>query len=269
MTDLRHSFGYRQVSPEERKRRIRALFDRIAPRYDLMNDLMSLGIHRLWKRRFVHDLAKACPQAGLVVDLAGGTGDVACLLIRRLPQALVVVMDVSPEMMAEGRRRRPGCAGKVGWVAAAGEALPLPDSSVDAIAVAFGLRNMTDPVAALAEMHRVLRPGGRLFCLEFSRPHWWLRPFYALYSWLVIPRLGAFVARSPGAYRYLVESIRRFPDQESLARLMRAAGFSDVTWRNLSFGIAAIHTGRRLSPPAAKDADDAVDRHRGTGEGMP
>ncbi len=258
MDELKRTFGFLTVSPEERKRRIRALFDRIAPRYDLMNDLMSFGIHRLWKRRFVRGVAAAHAGAGRMVDLAGGTGDVAYLLSERLPDACIIVMDVSPEMMAEGRRRRPGRAAQLCWVAAAGEALPLPDDSVDAITIAFGLRNMTDPVAALAEMHRVLKPGGRLHCLEFSRPQWWLRPFYGLYSWLVIPRLGAFVARAPEAYRYLVESIRRFPDQEALARLMRAAGFSDVTWRNLSFGIAAIHTGRKLAAAAGTAQEEAA-----------
>ena len=258
--DLRHSFGYQAVTPAERGRRIRWLFGRIAPRYDLMNDLMSLGIHRLWKRRFVDHLLRVAPTAEVFLDVAGGTGDVACLIHRRRPGATVMVADVSPPMMHVGRRRHPRCGESVLWLAAAGERLPLADASVDVLTVAFGLRNMADPFAALREAHRVLRPGGHFFCLEFSRPRWWLRPFYNLYSWLVIPRLGARVAREPAAYRYLVESIRRFPAQADLARLIRAAGFSDVTWRDHSFGIAAAHGARRLAAGAAPGRPPAEGR---------
>ncbi len=244
--DLKKTFGFFTVSPQERKRRIRALFDAVAARYDLMNDLMSFSIHRLWKRRFVNRASLSLPQGGLLVDLAGGTGDVVRLLRRRRRDACVILVDPSVAMMQEGLRRHPDCLRDVPMVAAEGEALPFPDNSVDVITVSFGLRNMTDPDQALDEMFRVLKPGGRLHCLEFSTPYWWLKPFYDLYSFFIIPRLGAWVARRPEAYRYLVESIRRFPGQKALARKMRVAGFSDVRWSNLSFGIAAMHVGRKI-----------------------
>ena len=242
--ELKTTFGFQQVDTAERRRRIRHLFDAIAPRYDLMNDLMSFGIHRLWKRRFVrHVLTTLAERAGApeepVIDLAGGTGDIARLLFRGGARH-VVVMDASPAMMREGRAQ-PNTPRALRWVAAEGEHLPLPDDSVRAVTISFGLRNMSDPDVALGEIHRVLKPGGHLFCLEFSQPAWWLKPFYDLYSFLVIPRLGALVAGHPQAYRYLVESIRRFPGQKALTEKIHAAGFADVRWRNLSFGIAAIH----------------------------
>ncbi len=252
--DLKTTFGFEQVDTAERRRRIRDLFDAIAPRYDLMNDLMSFGIHRVWKRRFVRRVMAALrtdTETGVaaealaepVIDLAGGTGDIARLLHKRGARN-VVVMDASPAMMREGRAQ-PDTPRALHWVAAEGERLPLPDDSVRAVTISFGLRNMSDPDAALREIHRVLMPGGHLFCLEFSRPQWWLKPFYDLYSFFVIPRLGAMVAGHPRAYRYLVESIRRFPGQKALTEKIHAAGFDDVSWRNLSFGIAAIHHARK------------------------
>ena len=236
--DLDHSFGRESVTPGERQRRIRDLFDRVAPRYDLMNDMMSFGIHRAWKRSFV----KPLPREGLVVDLAGGTGDVAVLAARE-PGRRVLVCDPSLEMMGAGRREH--AAAPLAWVAGEGERLPFEDGSVAALTVAFGLRNVTRLEVALAEAHRVLRPGGQFACLEFSRPWAWFRPLYDLYSWLVIPRLGAWVAGQPDAYQYLVESIRRFPDQEAFAALLRKAGFVDVRYRNVSAGIACIHRATR------------------------
>jgi demethylmenaquinone methyltransferase/2-methoxy-6-polyprenyl-1,4-benzoquinol methylase len=204
------------------------VFSAVAPRYDLMNDLMSFGIHRLWKRTLA---ARVADVHGVTVDLAGGTGDVARLLVdghRR-----VVVCDPSLPMMTAGRNR--GSAGMT-WFA---------DASVDLLTVAFGLRNATRLQLALAEIRRVLKPGGRFVCLEFSRPAKWLAPFYDLYSFLVIPRLGALVAREPQAYQYLVESIRRFPDQQNFAALMAQAGFGEVHWENVSFGISCLHFGIR------------------------
>lgn len=234
---LDESFGRFDVAPEERKSRIRRMFDSIAPRYDLMNDLMSFGIHRLWKRR----LARRCEEIhGIVVDLAGGTGDVARLLDgcgRR-----VIVCDPSVPMMQAGRRPRDT---RIRWLAGEAEALPFADGSVDLLTIAFGIRNVTRLSAALAEIHRVLAPGGRFVCLEFSRPHKWFAPFYDAYSKLVIPRLGAAVARAPGAYQYLIESIRRFPDQREFAAMIAAGGFTDVQWENLSFGIACLHFGTK------------------------
>ena len=236
MHDIDHSFGNERVDADERRARIRRVFDGVAPRYDLMNDLMSMGIHRLWKRRLASIVA---PAAGRVVDLAGGTGDVARLLLRGDRE--VTVIDPSEAMMAVGRAR-PGMDG-VRWQIAEAESLPLADSSVDLVTLSFGLRNTTRVAAALGEVRRVLAPGGLFACLEFSRPAAWLAPAYDLHSRWVIPALGAAVAGRPEAYRYLVESIRRFPDQAALAALMREAGFADVRWHNLSFGIAAIHLG--------------------------
>jgi demethylmenaquinone methyltransferase/2-methoxy-6-polyprenyl-1,4-benzoquinol methylase len=234
--DLDQSFGYQRVDTGERRRRIRFVFEAVAPRYDLMNDLMSFGIHRLWKRTLAR---RVKVSRGVTVDLAGGTGDVARLLAA--PDRQVVVCDPSLAMMSEGRRR----PGEIAWLAGEAEKLPFADASVDLLTIAFGLRNATSLANALAEIRRVLKPGGRFACLEFSRPHFWLAPFYDLYSFLVIPRLGAAVARQPAAYQYLVESIRRFPDQRGFAGMMSEAGFTDVRWENVSFGIACLHFGSR------------------------
>lgn len=235
---LDQSFGRRQVATDERRALIRRVFAGVAPRYDLMNDLMSFGIHRLWKRT----LRRRCAGVtGRVVDLAGGTGDVARLLVDA--RRVVTVCDPSLEMMQTGRMAGGGAP--IHWIAGEAEALPLADDSVDLLTIAFGIRNVTHLDGALAEIRRVLRPGGRFVCLEFSRPHGWLAPFYDLYSWLVIPRLGAAVARQPEAYLYLVESIRRFPDQREFAGRIAANGFARVHWENLSFGIACLHFGEK------------------------
>jgi demethylmenaquinone methyltransferase/2-methoxy-6-polyprenyl-1,4-benzoquinol methylase len=235
---LSKTFGFQSVDEREREMRIRRVFEAVAKRYDLMNDLMSFGIHRWWKRVFV---AMADPRSGEhIVDLAGGTGDVAALMAgagRR-----VTVIDPSQAMMDVGRAR--GLPG-VEWQLGAAEQLPLGDESVDAITIAFGIRNVTHLETALAEALRALRPGGRFLCLEFSTPAAWLRPFYKLFSFVVIPRLGAWIARSPEAYTYLVESIQRFPDQQAFAGLIERVGFEQVRFRNLSFGIACVHTGVR------------------------
>jgi demethylmenaquinone methyltransferase/2-methoxy-6-polyprenyl-1,4-benzoquinol methylase len=232
------SFGKQTVSSDERRERIRLVFNAVAPRYDLMNDLMSMGIHRLWKRKLARRVAGVL---GRVVDLAGGTGDVARLLLGVGRE--VVVCDPSLAMMQVGRAR-PGNEG-VQWLAGEAENLPLPNASVDLLTVSFGLRNATQLATALTEVMRVLKPGGRFVCLEFSRPAAWLAPFYDLYSFFVIPRLGAAVAGEPLAYQYLIESIRRFPDQQGFATLMQQAGFADVRWENVSFGIACLHFGSR------------------------
>ena len=238
---LSKSFGYARVDAHERERRIRHVFEAVAPRYDLMNDLMSLGIHRLWKRTFAR---MAAPRAGQrIVDLAGGTGVVAALLAG--PDRAVTVIDPSEAMMAAGWRR--GLA-HVRWQPGSAERLPLADASVDTITIAFGIRNVTHLDEALAEARRVLVPGGRFLCLEFSTPRRWLKPLYDAFSCTVIPRLGALIAGTPQAYTYLVESIRRFPSQAEFAGHLRRAGFDEVHWRDLSFGIACIHVGRR---PAA------------------
>lgn len=242
---LDNSFGKETVSPQERQRRIRTLFDDVAGRYDLMNDIMSFGIHRLWKRRFVRKL----PDRGLFVDLAGGTGDVAALAARQ-PERQVVVCDPSVEMMRIGQANP--IHESIAWVAGEGERLPFANGSVTALTVAFGLRNVTHLTQALEEAYRVLVPGGHFACLEFSRPIAGFRPIYDLYSYLVIPRVGAWVAGEPAAYQYLVESIRRFPPQKAFARQLEKAGFANVHYRNLSLGIACIHKATR--PAGEKDS---------------
>jgi demethylmenaquinone methyltransferase/2-methoxy-6-polyprenyl-1,4-benzoquinol methylase len=238
VSDLSRSFGYRSVDPAEREQRIRRVFDTVAPRYDLMNDLMSMGTHRLWKRVLARTAAARAGQ--VIVDLAGGTGDIAGLMAGS--DRLVIVCDPSLRMMEVGRGR--GLAG-VEWLAGTGERLPLATGSIDTVTISFGIRNVTDMAAALTEIRRVLKPGGRFLCLEFSKAWAPIRPFYNLFSFTVIPRLGAWVARAPEAYNYLIESIRRFPDQEEMKAIMERAGFADVRYRNLTFGIACIHVGTK------------------------
>ncbi len=234
---LDDSFGRQTVTSVERRRRIGLVFKAVAPRYDLMNDLMSFGTHRLWKRKLAAGVADV---GGIAVDLAGGTGDVARLLADG--RRRVVLCDPSLPMMMAGRTR--GDDGLV-WLAGEAEKLPFGAASVDLLTVAFGLRNATSLQLALAEILRVLKPGGRFVCLEFSRPAAWLAPLYDFYSFQIIPRLGAWVAHEPLAYQYLVESIRRFPDQREFAVLLQQAGFAAVHWENLSFGVACLHFGTR------------------------
>ena len=241
MTDLSRTFGKQSVDEQERERRIRRVFEAVAARYDLMNDLMSMGIHRLWKRSLVRMAAPAPGQC--IVDLAGGTGDVAALMAA--PDRQVTVCDPSLAMMQVGRARGHL---HVQWLEGTGENIPQPPASDDTVTIAFGIRNVTRIEDALVEVLRVLKPGGRFLCLEFSTPYAPVRPFYNLFSFTVIPRLGAWIARAPEAYSYLVESIRRFPDQRAFKAMIEQAGFGDVSYRNLSFGIACIHSGRRPQP---------------------
>jgi len=241
MSDLSQTFGHEHVDPAERERRIRRVFEAVAHRYDLMNDLMSLGVHRWWKRRLASMAAPAPGQ--FIVDLAGGTGDVAALMAG--PDRQVTVVDPSEAMMAVGRDRGRE---HLQWQVGSGEHLPFADASVDTLTIAFGIRNVTHVNDALHEALRVLKPGGRFLCLEFSRPYAPIRPIYDLFSFTVIPRLGAWVAQAPEAYAYLIESIRRFPDQREFAAMMARAGFGDVTYRNLSLGIACIHVGTKPRP---------------------
>ena len=233
-SELDKTYGRQSVTPQQRQQRIRDLFDRVAPRYDLMNDVMSFGIHRLWKRRLVRGLS----PAGVFVDLAGGTGDVAALIAREAGRR-VVVCDPSIRMMDAGRKRHDR---DLHWIGGEAESLPFADGTVDVLTVAFGLRNVTRLTDALAEARRVLAPGGRFLCLEFSRPYAWFRPLYDLYSFVVIPRLGAWIAAQPDAYQYLVDSIRNFPPQQPFAAMLEEAGFDAVGYRNLSLGIACIHS---------------------------
>jgi demethylmenaquinone methyltransferase / 2-methoxy-6-polyprenyl-1,4-benzoquinol methylase len=239
-------FGYRDVPPEEKPALIRGVFSSVASRYDLMNDLMSGGVHRLWKNAFVDWLN---PQPGWsVLDVAGGTGDIAFRIADRLrPRGgadRLTVCDLNEDMLRHGRVRPEATDPTITWLCGDAEALPVEQSSQDAYTIAFGIRNTTYLDKALAEAFRVLKPGGRFLCLEFSRVQSpGLDDLYDLYSFAVLPRLGELVAGDGAAYRYLAESIRRFPAQAPFAKRIQRAGFSQVKHRNLSGGIAAIHSG--------------------------
>jgi len=244
------TFGFQQVRAADRQALVNNVFARVANRYDLMNDLMSGGLHRLWKDDLIAWLAPAKTRAFRLVDVAGGTGDIASRLLNATgPQATAVIFDISAEMLETGYRRFAGTAlaRRLDFVQGNAEALPFPDGSFDAYTIAFGIRNVTDRGRALREAYRVLRPGGRFLCLEFSQVQApVLDDIYELYSFHVIPRLGEVVAGEQEAYQYLVESIARFPDQDTFAEEVKSAGFSRVRYRNLTGGIAAIHSGWRL-----------------------
>jgi demethylmenaquinone methyltransferase / 2-methoxy-6-polyprenyl-1,4-benzoquinol methylase len=247
MSESETDFGYRQVKAEDKARLVRQVFDSVSPRYDLMNDLMSGGVHRLWKAELIDWLA---PRPGQVLlDVAGGTGDIAERFLKRAGNGVAIVCDINESMLDQGRDRAidTGRLSGIAWLCGNAERLPIADRSVDAYTIAFGLRNVTDKRAALTEARRVLKPGGRFLCLEFSRVEVpGLRQLYDFYSFGVLPLLGAAVARDRAAYQYLVESIRRFPPQAELARMMEAAGLERVRFRNLTGGIAALHSGWRL-----------------------
>jgi demethylmenaquinone methyltransferase/2-methoxy-6-polyprenyl-1,4-benzoquinol methylase len=240
-------FGFSDVPWEEKARRVRGVFDSVAGRYDLMNDLMSGGAHRLWKL-FALSLTGLRPGA-CALDVAGGTGDLSVGLARQVgPDGLVLLSDINAAMLARGRDRLidAGLVGNVQCVQADAEQLPFADGSFDCVTIGFGLRNVTDKPAALLSMRRVLRPGGRLVILEFSKPTLpGLAAIYELYSFRVLPLLGRIVARDADSYRYLAESIRRHPDQQTLLGMMRDAGLEDCRYHNLSGGIVAVHVGQR------------------------
>jgi len=235
---LSNTFGKSTVSTKDREKLVRSVFKRVASRYDLMNDLMSMGIHRVWKWRFCREVTKV--NGKLFVDLAGGTGDIANALIDQQSDQYrqMLIIDTSEEMMHVAQER---LGDSCHYIAAASESIPLEDNSVDVLTISFGIRNATDIAQSLKEISRVLKPGGRFYCLEFSTPYAWLRPFYDLWSRLVIPRLGALVAGHPDAYTYLIESIREFPGQQEMAEMIDAAGLKEVSYSNLTFGIACIH----------------------------
>jgi demethylmenaquinone methyltransferase/2-methoxy-6-polyprenyl-1,4-benzoquinol methylase len=248
----RASFGYRDVPASEKAGMVARVFESVAPRYDLMNDLMSGGVHRLWKNVLVDVLAPRRNEKFL--DVAGGTGDIAFRIARRLGSgesggAEITICDINPAMLEVGRDRAAdrGLLRGLTWTTGDAEALPFPDRSFDCYTIAFGLRNVTDIDKALREAWRVLKPGGRYFCLEFSKvtsaP---VGRVYDAYSERALPLLGRFVARDAESYRYLHESIRRFPSQRDLARRMREAGFERVSWRNMTLGVVALHSGWRI-----------------------
>jgi demethylmenaquinone methyltransferase/2-methoxy-6-polyprenyl-1,4-benzoquinol methylase len=249
MTDDEPSthFGYQDVAWQDKQRRVGRVFDSVADKYDLMNDLMSAGLHRAWKR---FTLARCGLRPGQrALDVAGGSGDLARGLAQRVgPKGQVILSDINPRMLGQGRARivDAGLIGNVYFAIANAEALPFAQATFHCVTIGFGLRNVTDKGAALADMYRVLKPGGRLLVLEFSTPTQpLLTPLYDLYSFKVLPRLGQLVAQDADSYRYLAESIRMHPDQETLKTLILDSGFDDCSYHNLSGGIVALHVANK------------------------
>ena len=240
-------FGYRTVNEDDKAGMVHGVFSRVASKYDIMNDLMSAGVHRLWKDAMMDWLA---PRPGQrLLDVAGGTGDVAFRFLTRSPTATAVVLDMTEGMLVEGRKRAEtaSLSDRLDWIVGDAMALPFPDNSFDVYTISFGIRNVTRVPDALSEAYRVLKPGGRLMVLEFSQiPNEMLQKAYDLYSFNVIPALGQMVTGDRDSYQYLVESIRKFPDQDVFAAMIRAAGFAQVKYRNLTLGVAALHSGWKV-----------------------
>lgn len=240
-------FGFQTVDEGQKAGMVQGVFTRVASKYDVMNDLMSGGVHRLWKDGMMDWLA---PRPGQrLLDVAGGTGDVAFRFLKRAPGARATVLDMTESMLIEGQKRAEAenLADRLDWVVGDAMALPFGDNSFDVYTISFGIRNVTRIPDALSEAFRVLKPGGRLMILEFSQlPNPALQWAYDRYSFNVIPTLGQIVANDRDSYQYLVESIRKFPDQESFATLIRQAGFEQVKYRNLTMGVAALHSGWKI-----------------------
>jgi demethylmenaquinone methyltransferase/2-methoxy-6-polyprenyl-1,4-benzoquinol methylase len=247
MTDNTTHFGAQTVREEEKAGLVRGLFSDVANKYDIMNDVMSVGIHRIWKEAMMDWLA---PRAGQkLLDVAGGTGDVSFKFLKRAGQGHATVCDLTEGMMIEGRKRAEAAQlpDQLDWVVGDAMALPFEDNSFDVYTISFGIRNVTRPQEALNEAYRVLRPGGRLMVLEFSQlPNPMMQKAYDLYSFNVIPRMGQMIANDRDSYQYLVESIRNFPDQETFLGMVKAAGFEQAKYRNLTMGIAALHSGWKI-----------------------
>ncbi|MEI4485038.1 bifunctional demethylmenaquinone methyltransferase/2-methoxy-6-polyprenyl-1,4-benzoquinol methylase UbiE [Frigidibacter sp. MR17.14] len=240
-------FGYQTVDEDAKAGMVHGVFSRVASKYDIMNDLMSVGIHRLWKDAMMDWLA---PRPGQrLLDVAGGTGDVAFRFLKRAPGATAMVCDMTESMLIEGQKRAEAedMADRLSWQVGDAMELPFESNSFDVYTISFGIRNVTRVQDALAEAYRVLKPGGRLMVLEFSQlPNAAMQKAYDLYSFNVIPVMGQVVANDRDSYQYLVESIRKFPDQETFASMIRTAGFGLVKYRNLSMGIAALHSGWKI-----------------------
>jgi demethylmenaquinone methyltransferase/2-methoxy-6-polyprenyl-1,4-benzoquinol methylase len=249
MTDAKKTthFGYREVDEDQKAGMVHGVFTNVASKYDIMNDVMSMGIHRVWKDAMMDWLA---PRPGQkLLDVAGGTGDVAFRFLDRAPGAHATVCDMTESMLVEGRKRAEAgqMAASLDWVVGDAMALPFEDNSFDVYTISFGIRNVTRIPDALAEAYRVLKPGGRIMVLEFSQiPNDMMQKVYDLYSFNIIPRMGQVIANDRDSYQYLVESIRRFPDQATFAAMIRAAGFDQVKYRNLTMGIAALHSGWKI-----------------------
>ena len=240
-------FGFQTVDETAKAGMVHGVFSRVAPKYDLMNDLMSGGVHRLWKDAMLDWLAPRPGQS--LLDVAGGTGDVAFRFLKRAPGSVATVLDMTEDMLSAGRQRAEAesLSARLNWVVGDALALPFAAGSFDAYTISFGIRNVTRIGDALSEAYRVLKPGGRLMVLEFSQiPNDLMQRLYDLYSFNVIPVLGQVVAGDRESYQYLVESIRKFPEQEVFARMIRAAGFGQVSYRNLTMGVAALHSGWKI-----------------------
>ncbi|WP_371170465.1 bifunctional demethylmenaquinone methyltransferase/2-methoxy-6-polyprenyl-1,4-benzoquinol methylase UbiE [Aliiroseovarius sp. 2305UL8-7] len=240
-------FGFRTVDEDDKAGMVHGVFTNVASKYDIMNDVMSVGIHRVWKDAMMDWLA---PRAGQrLLDVAGGTGDISFRFVGRAPDASAVVLDMTESMLVEGSKRAEAgnLADRLDWVVGDAMALPFEDNSFDRYTISFGIRNVTRIADALSEAYRVLRPGGRLMVLEFSQlPNDGMQKLYDLYSFNVIPRMGKLIADDADSYQYLVESIRKFPDQDTFAQMIKDAGFDNVKYRNLSLGIAALHSGWKI-----------------------
>lgn len=240
-------FGFQTVNEAEKAGMVHGVFTRVASKYDIMNDVMSMGIHRIWKDAMMDWLA---PRPGQrLLDVAGGTGDVSFRFLNRAPGAHATVLDMTESMLVEGRQRAEASdmADRLDWVVGDAMALPFKANTFDVYTISFGIRNVTRVQDALNEAYRVLRPGGRLMVLEFSQlPNATMQKAYDLYSFNVIPVMGQIIANDRDSYQYLVESIRKFPDQDTFAAMIRRAGFGQVSYRNLSLGIAALHSGWKL-----------------------
>ncbi|OOY04852.1 bifunctional demethylmenaquinone methyltransferase/2-methoxy-6-polyprenyl-1,4-benzoquinol methylase UbiE [Thioclava sp. F28-4] len=240
-------FGFQTVDEDAKAGMVHGVFSRVASKYDIMNDLMSMGIHRVWKDAMMDWLA---PRPGQkLLDVAGGTGDVSFRFLKRAGSGHATVCDMTESMLVEGRKRAEAesMADSLDWVVGDAMALPFADNSFDVYTISFGIRNVTRIPDALSEAYRVLKPGGRIMVLEFSQiPNEMMQKAYDLYSFNVIPKMGEIVANDRDSYQYLVESIRKFPTQETFAQMIREAGFENVSYRNLSMGIAALHSGWKL-----------------------
>jgi demethylmenaquinone methyltransferase/2-methoxy-6-polyprenyl-1,4-benzoquinol methylase len=247
-TDNTTHFGFEQVNVEDKVRRVRGVFDSVASSYDIMNDVMSMGIHRLWKRVTVEVAALRAGQK--VLDLAGGTGDLTRLMSERVgPDGKIVISDINGNMLSVGRDTliNKGYVGNIEYVQANAEVLPFPDNQFHCVTIGFGLRNVTDKDRALREMYRVLKPGGKLLVLEFSKPtNPALSKVYDLYSFKLLPLMGKLIAHDEASYRYLAESIRMHPDQETLKEMMIEAGFERCEYLNMTGGVVALHKGYKI-----------------------
>jgi demethylmenaquinone methyltransferase/2-methoxy-6-polyprenyl-1,4-benzoquinol methylase len=246
-SDKTTHFGFKDVAEDQKAGMVHEVFTNVASKYDVMNDVMSMGIHRIWKDAMMDWLAPRPHQR--LLDVAGGTGDVSFRFLKRAPGATSVVLDMTESMLVEGRKRAEAeqMVNDLSWVTGDAMALPFEDNQFDVYTVSFGIRNVTRVDEALSEAYRVLKPGGRLMVLEFSQlPNAAMQKAYDLYSFNVIPRMGKLIANDADSYQYLVESIRKFPDQDTFKSMISAAGFTNVSYRNLSLGIAALHTGWKI-----------------------